>query len=465
MSSVQEQIPLSDVSLPLNQPPSNSLFDTIVVGSGPGGATVAKELSMRGQKVAVVEWGSDAPLEGKFLQMAGIAAVPGKGAFINSDLSLLMRGITAGGSSTINFATAMAPPAELFSKYDIDLSAEVAEVAQELPLATLTDDLVGPLANQIKSSALSMGLNWQNLQKFAYLDKCRTHCHRCAYGCPYDAKWNARMYLDQAIESGAKLLVKAKVSRVLTENNRAIGVEFSQQGKVKQLRANNIVLAAGGIGTPRILAASGVARVGKDYFVDPVIAVMGTVDGTNFDGANFDGAKFDGSKFDGSKSDGEVPMAAGLHLPEQGIMLSDLALPKPLFQLFSAQVGRLDRLHSHANTLSIMVKIRDDLGGTIGPKWLNKSLSADDKFKFESGVDIAKNILQNANAKNIFKSHHFAAHPGGSAKIGEVVDSDLQTNIPGLFVCDASVIPEPWGLPPTYTLLCLGKRLAKTIVS
>lgn len=444
MSSVQEQIPLSDASRPLNQPLSNSLFDTIVVGSGPGGATVAKELSMRGQKVAVVEWGSDAPLEGKFLQMAGIAAVPGKGAFINSDLSLLMRGITAGGSSTINFATAMAPPADLFSKYGIDLSAEVAEVAQELPLATLTDDLVGPLANKIKSSALSMGLNWQNLQKFTYLDKCRTHCHRCAYGCPYDAKWNARMYLNQAIESGAKLLVKAKVSRVLTEKNRAVGVEFSQQGKVKQLRANNIVLAAGGIGTPRILAASGVARAGKDYFTDPVIAVMGTVDR--------------------AESDGEVPMAAGMHFPEQGIMLSDLALPKPLFQLFSAQVGRFNRLHSHANTLSIMVKIRDDLGGTIGPKWLNKSLSADDKFKFESGVDIAKNILQNANAKNIFKSHHFAAHPGGSAKIGEVVDTDLQTNIPGLFICDASVIPEPWGLPPTYTLLCLGKRLAKTII-
>ncbi|WP_432474245.1 GMC family oxidoreductase N-terminal domain-containing protein [Amphritea sp. HPY] len=449
MNSVKQQISLSDVSQPLNQSLSNSLFDTIVVGSGPGGATVAKELSLRGQKVAVVEWGSDAPLEGKFLQMAGIAAIPGKGAFINSDLSLLMRGITAGGSSTINFATAMAPPADLFSKYGVDLSVEVAEVEQELPLTTLTDDLVGPLAKQIKSSALSMGLDWRNLQKFTYLDKCRAHCHRCAYGCPYDAKWNARMYLDQAIESGAKLFLKAKVSQVLTEKDRAVGIKFTQQGRVKQLRANNIVLAAGGIGTPRILAASGVARAGKDYFTDPVIAVMGTVDGADFDA---------------DKSDSEVPMAAGMHLPEQGIMLSDLALPKPLFQLFSAQVGRFDRLHSHARTLSIMVKIRDDLGGNVGPKWLNKSLSADDKSRFETGVDIAKNILRNANAKSIFKSHHFAAHPGGSAKIGEVVDSDLQTNIPGLFVCDASVIPEPWGLPPTYTLLCLGKRLAKTIV-
>jgi choline dehydrogenase-like flavoprotein len=28
-----------------------------------------------------------------------------------------------------------------------------------------------------------------------------------------------------------------------------------------------------------------------------------------------------------------------------------------------------------------------------------------------------------------------------------------------LFVCDASVIPESWGLPPTLTLLALADRL------
>jgi choline dehydrogenase-like flavoprotein len=42
--------------------------------------------------------------------------------------------------------------------------------------------------------------------------------------------------------------------------------------------------------------------------------------------------------------------------------------------------------------------------------------------------------------------------------IGASVDSDLRA-APGLYVCDASVIPGAWGLPPTLTLLCLGKRL------
>ena len=52
---------------------------------------------------------------------------------------------------------------------------------------------------------------------------------------------------------------------------------------------------------------------------------------------------------------------------------------------------------------------------------------------------------------------------GGSAKIGDVVDSNLATEIDGLFVCDCSVIPEAWGLPPTLTILALASRLARKL--
>jgi len=45
--------------------------------------------------------------------------------------------------------------------------------------------------------------------------------------------------------------------------------------------------------------------------------------------------------------------------------------------------------------------------------------------------------------------------------LGTMVDRGLQTATPGLYVCDASVIPQAWGLPPTLTLLCLGERLGR----
>ncbi|MBB3222155.1 choline dehydrogenase-like flavoprotein [Massilia umbonata] len=46
-----------------------------------------------------------------------------------------------------------------------------------------------------------------------------------------------------------------------------------------------------------------------------------------------------------------------------------------------------------------------------------------------------------------------------------MVDSKLQTGTAGLFVCDAAVLPAPWGLPPTLTLLCLGRRLGRQLAA
>ena len=43
----------------------------------------------------------------------------------------------------------------------------------------------------------------------------------------------------------------------------------------------------------------------------------------------------------------------------------------------------------------------------------------------------------------------------------DILDSDLKTEYDNLYVCDCSVIPEAWGLPPTLTIIALGKRLAK----
>ena len=36
-----------------------------------------------------------------------------------------------------------------------------------------------------------------------------------------------------------------------------------------------------------------------------------------------------------------------------------------------------------------------------------------------------------------------------------------KTEVDNLYACDCSVIPDEWGLPPTLTLLGLGKRLGK----
>lgn len=419
--------------------PSHPFFDVIVAGSGPGGASVARDAARRGMRVLVLEQGTAAPVKGTLGQMARIAAIPGKGAFFNLDASLLVQGVAAGGSTVVNFATAMPPPLSMFAAHGIDLAPALQELRSELPMAPLPDNLVGPMAKAILQAARKQGLEWRKLDKMIRPSMCRSGCWRCGYGCPFGAKWTARDFVDEAVQHGASLLDRAKVIRVIVQDGQATGVEFIRDGMQHTALGPMVVLAGGGLGSPRLLQASGLHPHRSSFFSDPVVAVMGSVE-------DMDGGA-------------EVPMAAGLHLEEEGIMLADMTLPQPMYQAFAAQVGRFDRLFAHRKTLTLMVKIRDEIGGRIGPRWVNKALQPSDRRRLTQGVELARDILKASDAKHIFKTWHFAAHPGGSLRIGDTVDSNLQTSTENLFVCDASVIPQAWGLPPTLTLLCLGKRL------
>ena len=110
--------------------------------------------------------------------------------------------------------------------------------------------------------------------------------------------------------------------------------------------------------------------------------------------------------------------------------------------------------------LPIMVKVKDDLGGHITKRGgVRKQLSEADRKRLSRGAAVAREILIHAEARHIFSTHFLAAHPGGTARIKDVVDTDLKTKLDNLFVCDCSVIPEAWGMPPTLTILALGKRL------
>jgi choline dehydrogenase-like flavoprotein len=423
----------------------NQNYDVIVVGSGPGGASAAKDLADKGKRVLVLEWGPGKPVTGRLWQYIKEQCWPGRGMLIVWRNFLgMVRGITTGGSSLFYYATCFPVPHKMLAQYGIDVTKEEMETRKELPIGILKKEMVTPMASRIMESAQSLGYNWKLLEKFMYQDKWRPGFQFGYYGDPHGVKWSARMYMDEAVKNGAVLLNHAKVKTVIMEGNRAAGVEFTMKGKKYKVSAPKIVLSAGGIGTPVILRHMGLKDAGKNFFYDPLITVCGKVKNLS------------------ARKD-EIPMTAGCHFAEEGIVMTDMALPAAIDNIFTAQVLRFWRLFETGKTLRIMIKVRDDLAGHLTDSGgVRKALTDNDRAKLMKGYEMAKAILEKAGAKGIYKTWYLAAHPGGTVKLGEFVDSDLKMkNFENLYVCDCSVIPEPWGLPPTLTLICLGKRLAK----
>lgn len=422
-------------------------YDAIVIGSGPGGATVSKELAEKGRKVLILEWGDNDPVKGSLPQFVMNMGLPGKSLlFTDWRLLAMVRGICTGGSSIFYCATAFDPPFQMLKSYGIDIESEVDELKRELPIAPLSDALMGPGARLMMDSASDLGYEWKKLNKFIYQDKCRPGCSKCTYGCPYGAKWTARNFVDQAVSVGAELIDGARVTEIIIENNRAVGVKYRKKRKNHEVFADKVIVSAGGIGSAELLRSSGMNRAGYDFFFDPLMMVFGKVPGL--------------------RSDGEPQMTAGVHMEDEGYVMTDLNFPMPVHAAHSALKFKAHRAFFQRETLMLMIKAKDSLGGRITQNGgVRKKLEKDDAMKFSRGYERARSILENAGAKGIYSGWQVAAHPGGTVKINDIVDSNLKTEHDNLYVCDCSVIPEPWGLPPTLTLLALGKRLAKHLTA
>jgi len=418
-------------------------YDAIIVGTGPGGGSVARDLTKYGKKVLILERGDYQPTKGKFGQMISRGWIPGTQMPVTTQGKPVVRGVTTGGTSMLYTATAYEPPFEILERHGIDIKEEVAAIRDELPISPIKDELMSPAAKLFMKSARELGYDCKKFDKYIFQDRCLQNCDNCIMGCPNDAKWNSRYLVDEALELGAEMINHAHVKRVITEGQQAVGVEYKHQGKTVSAHADQIVIAAGGIGSPLILRKSGFEGVGEDVCTDPLLVVFGQVEGLEGTGK-------------------AVPMMTGFHLKEDGIMLSDLHMPHILKQLFDLHALNVTKMGQFADVIPIMVKVRDDLSGKIHSDGLmKKDISNADKAKLKKGEKIAQEILKNAGAKKTYSSQILAAHPGAGVKIGEHVDTNLKTKFDGLYVCDNSVYPEALGLPPSLMILGLGARLAK----
>jgi choline dehydrogenase-like flavoprotein len=424
--------------------------DVVVVGSGPGGATVARGLAQAGRKVLLLEEGRRHRWLGNHLTATRIA--DRAGLSFSEEGMHIVAAHTLGGSTIMYCGTATRPPAWLKDKYGIDLTHWVDETHRELKVQKLPDEVMGTAAIRLHEAANELGYDFERFEKFIDPSKCRSHCGgTCMLGCPYGAKWTAREYVDDMIRAGGEVLTKARVSEVIVEDGMARGVRATTSRGELVVRADLVVIAAGGLGTPTILQRSGIHEAGVGMFIDPLVFVTGV------------------SRHKGTALG--PPMAIGTYeMIDEGIVISDLIDPWGiwLFMTGRSNPRRLRDFLQYRKMMGLMVKIGDERQGFITlDRRISKPLTEQDRYRLNRGAAISREILIKAGCRpdSVIVGPVRGAHPGATARIGSVVDKNLCTRFKGLYVADASVLPEALDRPTVLTIISLAKRLVDHLIA
>jgi len=397
----------------------------LVIGSGVGGAIIGMELAKSNIPVTIIEKGPfcDVKDSYKYYDKA-------------DDYLDLSKTVCVGGSSVVAAGNGVRLLEEKLAKYDVDISKELDEVEELIGAHEMDNSHFGKGTKKFMEAAKSIGLPVIKMPKFIREEDC-TKCGKCAWGCPNDAKWSSQDFVKVAIQNGAELLDNTEVTEIIKENDSVKGVKVkNSDGSIDIIESDTVILAAGAIDSAIILQNSGI-KAGEKLFMDPFVTIGGVIKDINYNTEVTMNALIVGRNF--------------VLAPHYSVLLNE--------NIDDDNIKKSD-------ILGIMVKIPDDNHGKIiGGKIVKKNTIKDVRFIAE-GAATAGAILVEAGVDptTIVSTRLRGAHPGGTAAIGDIVDTNLETKYKGLFVSDASVIPEAPGAPPIVAILALSKRLSKHLI-
>ncbi len=266
--------------------------DTVVVGSGAGGGVVAGELADAGQDVIVVEKGPYVAEDGftqREIEMT-LTLYERGGSLRTRDANILvLAGSCLGGGTTVNWSGALRAPDYVRQEWADDhgnpqfLSPEFDRSIEAVERAThvdLDETHLDAKARKLQEGAAALGYLVKPYPR--NVKGCDPNvCGYCNLGCQKGAKQGTlKTYLQRAFDRGARILVGTEVSRVVVEAGLARGIEAVQRaadGSAHRvtIRAKRVVVSAGSIHTPALLARSGLVHpfIGRNLFLHPAAGI------------------------------------------------------------------------------------------------------------------------------------------------------------------------------------------------
>ncbi|MGH7897700.1 MAG: NAD(P)-dependent oxidoreductase, partial [Candidatus Binatia bacterium] len=270
---------------------STERAEMLVIGSGAGGAVTAHELARRGRSVLIAEEGArhgaadygSSPPEAmkKLYRRRGMMPIMG------SIPIGYVEGCCVGGSTEINSGFWHRVPPETLLRWQAQYDLDESAVANLAPHFEWAEGVLGvgphPEAWPPGTKILARGaerMDWTAEEVPRMAQGCRS-TNACASGCPTGAKQGmSRSIVPRAEASGARLLERCRVRRLLTERGRVTGAIAEVRrpdGTVEVVRigAEHVIVCAGPTETPVLLRRSGVRRhIGDTLRIHPMLKLV-----------------------------------------------------------------------------------------------------------------------------------------------------------------------------------------------
>lgn len=488
--------------------------DVVVIGSGAGGAVAAYELAAAGQAVVILEEGlffgrqdfigSTFQMQRLLYRDMGLTVAFGNGAIV------VPVGRTVGGTTTVNSGTCYRMPERIFrswqerhglTDYTVESLAPYYErVESVLGVDVAGSKFLGGGADAIARGAERLGFRHNPLRRNA--PECDGQ-GLCCFGCPSDAKRSTNVsYVPMALQAGANLIVGAHAERLIVENGRAVGVEavsrFPKEGTQEsrprfRVRARSVVVAGGSLFTPLMLLSDPVARkalgrseqLGENLTIHPAAGMFAVLPKALTGPA--------------------IPQGYAVeHFHDEGLLMEGAFAPPDLTSVTMTIFGKrfMETMEAFDRMSCFGFMIEDSGHGRVRPgptgrPLISYSLTEHDCARLKRGIDLVSQIYFAADAERVvtpvrgyevlnnadelarFRQARLrpddfelsAYHPLGTARMGvdpkkSVVGPDLQAHdLPGLYICDGSVLPTSPAVNPQLTIMAVATRAAQQLAS
>jgi len=481
--------------------------DVVVVGTGAGGAVVAKELAQKGWAVLMVE-------EGQFYDRSDFTTRPrlelqqevfrGQGMLptLGNTSIAVMVGKSVGGTTTINSGTCFRTPDHILQQWQ-----------HEHGLHELTSEAMAPHFDRVEEILGVEPASWAHLGGVAEVirDGCEAlgYSHHplsrnapgcdgqglCCFGCPTDAKRSTNVsYVPLALQNSAMCLTGARVNRIIINNGTATGVEaeLAVDGgaatRKLRIKAQYVVLACGTIYTPLLLAENNLCnrfgQVGRHLTIHPAMGINALFEreikgwdaipqGYCIDEFSRDGLMFEGAF---------VPLEAAT----------------AAFPIVGHEFTRAMEAYNHMATFGFMISDHDAgrvLRGPNGAPLIYYNLDKDSMRLIRRGFHELGKVFFAAGAKRLYAPVHghelmdnedelyelatadlkpydvemSAYHPLGTCRLGSdprhsVIDHQHETyEVNRLFVVDGSSVPSSLGVNPQISIMALATRFSELL--